>query len=137
LISDRAKYKELIEIMEMKFNQLDELGLITFNRVANWTNFKMDTDLKPEIIFLFANHNPRSSKLSTILNNPAIDAYNRSPNFDLKFYVSSFAGYALHADSMVSLSQFRELLKKKNAERIRIDRESEANHDLKKHQNIF
>jgi len=35
------------------------------------------------------------------------------------------------------LSQFRELLKKKNAERIGIDRESEANHDLKKHQNIF
>jgi len=110
LISDSAKYKEFIEMMEMQFNQLDELGLITFNRAANWTKFKI-TDPRPEIIFLFANHNPRSSKLSTILNSPEIDEYNRSPNFDLKFYVSSFAGYALHAGSMVPLPQFRQLLK--------------------------
>lgn len=89
---------------------LDELGLITFNKVANWTKIKMDSDLKPEIIFLFANHNPRSSKLSTILNSPEIEGYDHSSNFDLKFYVSSFAGYALHADSMVTLSQFCNLL---------------------------
>ena len=116
LISNRAKYEALIEMMEMQFNQLDELGLITFNRVANWTKIKMDADLKPEIIFLFANHNPRSSKLSAILNRPEIEEYDHSSNFDLKFYVSSFAGYSLHADSMVSLSQFRELLKSKGAE---------------------
>ena len=116
LISNRVKYEALIEMMEMQFNQLDELGLITFNRVANWTKIKMDSDLKPEIIFLFANHNPRSSKLSTILNNPEIEEYDHSSNFDLKFYVSSFSGYALHADSAVTLSQFRELLKSKSAE---------------------
>jgi len=116
LISNRAKYEALIEMMEMQFNQLDELGLIAFNKVANWTKIKLDSNVKPEIIFLFANHNPRSSMLSTILNNPEIEEYNNSPNFDLKFFVSSFAGYALHADSMVTLSQFRELLKSKSAE---------------------
>jgi hypothetical protein len=116
LISNRAKYEALIEMMEMQFNQLDKLGLITFNRVANWTKIKLDADPKPEIIFLFANHNPRSSKLSAILNSPEIEEYEHSSNFDLKFYVSSFAGYALHADTMVSLSQFRELLKNKSAE---------------------
>jgi hypothetical protein len=111
LISNRAKYEALIEMMEMQFNQLDELGLITFNRVANWTKIKLDFDVEPEIIFLFANHNPRSSMLSTILNNPEIEEYDHLPNFDIKFYVSSFAGYVLHAKSMVTLSQFRELLR--------------------------
>jgi len=110
LISNRAKYVALIEMMEMQFNQLDELGLMTFNRVANWIKIELDVNEKPEIIFVLANHNPRSSKLKTILNNPGIDAYDHSPNFDLRFYVASFAGYALHADCMVTLSQFRKLL---------------------------
>ncbi len=110
LISNRAKYVALIEMMEMQFNQLDELGLMTFNRVANWIKIELDVNEKPEIIFVLANHNPRSSKLKTILNDPGIDAYDHSPNFDLRFYVASFAGYALHADCMVTLSQFRKLL---------------------------
>ena len=100
----------------MQFNQLDELGLMDFNRVANWTKIKLDANEKPEVIFVLANHNPRSSKLSTILNDPEIDTYDHSLNFNLKFYVASFAGYALHADCMVTLAQFRELLKNKNAE---------------------
>jgi len=102
--------------MEMQFNQLDELGLLRFNRVANWTKIQLDANEKPEVIFILANHNPRSSKLNTILSDPKIDKYNQSPNFDLKFYVASFAGYALHADCMLTLSQFRGLLKNKNTE---------------------
>ena len=116
LISDSYKYKALLETMEMQFNQLDELGLMDFNRVANWTKIKLDANEKPEVIFVLANHSPRSSKLSTILNDPEIDTYDHSLNFNLKFYVASFAGYALHADCMVTLAQFRELLKNKNAE---------------------
>jgi len=118
LISTGDKYKALLKTMEMQFNQLDELGLMTFNRVANWTKIELDVNEKTEIIFVLANHNPRSSKLKTILNDPGIDAYDHSPNFDLRFYVASFAGYALHADCMVTLSQFRELLRKKNAEQL-------------------
>ena len=116
LVSNSDKYEALLETMEMQFNQLDELGLMTFNRVANWTKIKLDVDEKPEVIFVFANHNPRSSKLHTILIDRKIEEYDQSPNFDLRFYVSSFAGYALHADCMVTLAQFREFLKNKNAE---------------------
>ena len=112
LISDKGKYNALVETMEMQFNQLDDLGLLDFNKIANWTRIELDFNAKPEIIFLFANHNPRSSRLGAIMNDPEIEAYSHSPNFDLKFYVSSFAGYALHADCMVTLSQFRELLKR-------------------------
>jgi len=116
VISNADKYRALVETMEMQFNLLDELGLMNFNRVANWTNIKLDTNEKPEVIFVLANHNPRSSKLNTILNDPEIDAYDHSPNFNLRFYVASFAGYALHADCMLTFSQFRGLLKNKNAE---------------------
>jgi hypothetical protein len=88
--------------------------LITGN--ADWKKIKLDAGKKPEVIFVLANHNPRSSKLHTILSDPEIEAYDSSPNFDLRFYVASFAGYALHADCMVSLAQFCELLRNKNAE---------------------
>ena len=109
-LSDTDKFKILLETMETQFNQLDKLGLLNFNRIANWTEIKLDDNAKPEVIFILANHNPRSSILSKILNNPEIDEYNHSPNFDLRFYMASFAGYALHTDCMLSLSQFRECL---------------------------
>lgn len=111
LISNSGKYKVLVETIETQFNQLDELGLMLFNRVANWKKIKLDASKKPEVVFVLANHNPRSSKLCTILQDSEIEAYDRSPNFDLRFYVAGFAGYALHADCMVTLSQFCELLK--------------------------
>jgi len=44
-----------------------------------------------------------------------IEAYDRSSNFDLRFYFASFAGYALHADCMVTLDQFHELLRNKSS----------------------
>ena len=114
LISDRGKYKALLATMEMQFNQLDDLGLLRFNRVANWTKIQLDASEKPEVIFILANHNPRSAKLHTILNDPKIEAYDQSPNFDLRFYVASFAGYALHADCMLTLPRFRRLLENRN-----------------------
>ncbi|RLB76083.1 MAG: hypothetical protein DRH06_06685 [Deltaproteobacteria bacterium] len=110
LISNGENYKVLVETMEMQINQLDQLGLLDFNRIADWTHFKLDPSNKPEVIFILANHNPRSSRLNTILGDPQIDAYQRSPNFDLRFYVASFAGYALHTDCMVTLDHFRKLL---------------------------
>lgn len=116
LVSDINQYKSLVGTMEMQFNQLDKLGLLRFNRVDKWTKIKLDNYDKPEVLFVLANHNPRSTKLDTILSDSGIDKYDSSPAFDLKFYVSSFAGYALHADCMLTLSQFRKLLKSKNVE---------------------
>lgn len=111
LISDKNRYSILLSTMEAQFNQLDELKLLNFNRSSKGTKVKMDVNDKPEVIIILANHNPRSSKLSAILNEPTIEQYDQSPNFDLRFYVASFAGYGLHADCMISLAQFRNLLK--------------------------
>lgn len=112
LISDSRRYRGLLSTMEAQFNQLDELGLLSFNRSITGTKVKLNVNDKPEVIFILANHNPRSSKLETILKNPEIDTYGRSTRFDLRFYAASFAGYGLHADCMLTLPQFYKLLKR-------------------------
>ena len=110
LVSNGDKYKALLETMETQFNQLDDLGLLRFNRVAEWKQITLTTQEKPEVIMVLANHNPRSRKLYDILNDPVIDVYDHSPDYDLRFFVTSFAGYGLHSNCMVTLTQFRELV---------------------------
>jgi hypothetical protein len=97
--------------MESQFNQLDELGLLRFKHSSNGTKVKLVANGKPEVIFILANHNPRSTKLSSILDHPEVVRYEQTQRFDLRFFVSSFAGYGLHADCMLTLTQFRKLLK--------------------------
>jgi len=111
LISDDDKYKFLLETMASQFNQLNELGLLNFNQPGNGTKVKFSPDDKPEVIFVLANHNPRSTKLSSILDDPEVVAYENNKRFDLRFFVSTFAGYGLHSDCMLTLTQFRKLCK--------------------------
>jgi hypothetical protein len=112
LVSDRNKYVTLLETMEGQFNQLDELGLLKFNHSRNRTKLKLDSNKNPEVIFILANHNPRSTKLRSILSDPKITAYGeKNQLFDLRFFVSSFSGYGLHSDCMLTLAQFREVLR--------------------------
>ncbi len=110
LISNQNRYASMLQTMELQFNQLDKLGLLKFNRGTSNASVKLDTNDKPEVIFLLANHNPRSTKLSTILDDPEVISYGKDENFDLRFFVSRFAGYGLHTDCMLTLSQFRKLL---------------------------
>lgn len=111
LISDNYRYAAILETMESQFNQLDQLGLLNFKRCSNGTKVKLGADDKPEVIFVLTNHNPRSTKLASILSEPDIIEYGHSTRFDLKFFVANFAGYGFHADCMLDLHQFRELLK--------------------------
>jgi hypothetical protein len=111
LVSDNDKYESLLKTTESQFNQLDELGLLRFKHSKNGMKLKLVAADKPEVIFILANHNPRSTKLVAILDDPEVVAYGESQRFDLKFFVSSFSGYGLHADCMFTLAQFRKLLK--------------------------
>ncbi len=63
------------------------------------------------MIFIIANHNPRSTKLETILRNLEVEKYSTTYKFDLRFYVASFAGYGLHADCIRTLAEFQEMSK--------------------------
>jgi hypothetical protein len=109
-ISNKKQYANLLETMENQFNQLDELGLLNFNKGTSNAKVKLNSENKPEVIFILANHNPRSPKLKKILSRPEITKYEKSEVFDLRFYVASFAGYGLHADCMKTLEEFRKLL---------------------------
>jgi predicted sugar kinase len=90
-----------------------------FNKGKSKAAVALNSSDKPEVIIILANHNPRSKKLNAILSDHQFDAYDKSQHFDLRFYISSFAGYGLHTDCMLTVSQFRELLKSKNAEQAR------------------
>ncbi len=114
---DVNRYHLLLEMMESQFKQLLDLGLVRLNASRNGTKVKLDVSEKPEVIFLLANHNPRSTKLSTILKNLSSTLENKRKNsneqkeiVDLKFFVSSFAGYGLHSECMKTLAQFRHLI---------------------------
>jgi hypothetical protein len=111
LISDQTKYKSLLKTMASQFNQLDELGLINFKHSHKGVKVDLSAENKPEVIFILANHNPRSTKLRSILNDAKVAAYEESPYFDLRFFVPSFAGYGLHFNCMLTLTEFRKLLK--------------------------
>lgn len=110
LVSNQESYARLLETMESQFNQLDELGLLKFNKGKSNAKVKLNANEKPEVIFILANHNPRSPKLKKILSDSEIDKYSQSQLFDLKFYVASFAGYGLHEKCMLTLGEFRKLL---------------------------
>ena len=109
-IADKGKYINLLETMEKQFDQLDKLGLLKFKKVKQWTNIRIDPDVKPEVVVILANHKPRGIVLKEVLSDPRIDQFENSPNFDLRFYVSCYAGYALHADCMKPLNEFRKLI---------------------------
>ncbi|HLN89021.1 MAG TPA: hypothetical protein VK253_03040 [Candidatus Binatia bacterium] len=108
-IEDTPKYNKLLETMVSQFNQLDKLGLLRFNKGT--TNAKIKLDPKdPEVIFVLANHNPRSVGLGNILDDSEIMELEKSAPFDLRFYVATFAGYGLHARSMKKLKEFQKIV---------------------------
>ncbi|MCB2216972.1 MAG: hypothetical protein KQH59_12960 [Desulfobulbaceae bacterium] len=111
-IGNQTCYQNLLETMENQFNQLDQLGLLKFNKGKSNAKIALSVDDKPELIFILANHNPRSKKLQRVLEDPQIDLFDKSKNFDLRFYTASYAGYGLHKESMVTLTQFRQLMNK-------------------------
>jgi hypothetical protein len=113
-IVDEDRYKDLLLSMKSQFNQLDQLGLMKFNKGKSKAKVELSPDEKPEVIFVLANHNPRSRRLKPILSDPEFDAFDQSQHFDLRFYIARFAGYGLHKGCLVTLAQFRELLEKEN-----------------------
>jgi hypothetical protein len=112
LIQNEEGYEIVRSMVVSQFNQLDELGLVNYNKSETFSGMELITD-KPEVIFLLGNHNQRSTILSKELEHIDFDKYDQSKLFDLRFYVASFAGYGLHSDNMLSLKQMRMLLSNK------------------------
>lgn len=103
----RAEWDQMLSGLEDQLNQLEELGLLTFNRSARIDRLLIDRTATPELIFILAGQNPGSTKLGTILNEIG-DVEVEHRGFDLLFFVGSFAGYAMYRESMFGLAQFKD-----------------------------
>jgi hypothetical protein len=100
----------IVQMINEQFNQLDELGLLDFNKSRNGTKVELLSTDRPEVVLLPANHNPRSKILDSILNDPRLVEYGQTAAFDLRFAVVPFAGYGLHADCMLTRDELKHLL---------------------------
>ncbi len=109
-IQDRARYEGLLETMESQFQQLDALELLDYHRSQNGTRVRLDPQPKPELIVILANHNPRSLKLGRVLQEIEAAGYAESQDFDLRFAVTTCAGYGLHANCLLSLAKLQKIL---------------------------
>jgi hypothetical protein len=105
LIRNEAQWGDRLTGLEAQLNQLDELGLLTFNRSARVKRLEIDRDASPELIFLLAGYNPGSNKLMKFLNSiNATEA--ESSGLNLWFFDAAFAGYAMYREAMLNLKEF-------------------------------
>ncbi len=111
LRADKESWDGLRKALEDQINQLDYLGLLNFNRATTVKRLEIDPKATPELVFMLANYNPASTKLSKLLaamEKPAAD----ENGYDLLFFVSSFAGYGMHRACMLELSEFKAMVAK-------------------------
>jgi hypothetical protein len=103
ILDNPEKRNRLNGIIEDQFNTLSQLGLVRFNKSK--AHDKVKVSGKPEVVFLLANHNPRSKTLLNILKNIP-----ESDSFDLRFFSATFAGYGMHDACMLTREQMIEQL---------------------------
>jgi hypothetical protein len=101
ILSDQGTRDQLNLTIAAQFNQLSGLDLVQFNRSTKVDQVSVTGD--PEVVFLLANHNPRSRKLLNTL-----DTVEESPHFKLRVFAASFAGCGMHDSCMMNLTAFRE-----------------------------
>jgi|GEM_PF-208814 len=106
-VEDRERYSAFTDSLQRQFNQKIDLGLIRFNKSEKIDSIKLK-DIKPELVFVFANHNPRSTLLHSELERlkPKIEAM----PIDVKFFQSSLCGYAMHQKNMLTLERVLNIL---------------------------
>ena len=91
--------EKLKKEIQCVFNQKLELGLVDNKKAIVGFNDKL-----PELIFVFANHDPESSILKrelqkVIANSPQL-------SFEIKVAVSNFMGYGLYEQNIYTLQEF-------------------------------
>ncbi|MBZ9864213.1 hypothetical protein LB515_02380 [Mesorhizobium sp. CA15] len=102
-LHDEEKRKNLNNMIENQFRQLDQLGLLRFNRARTFDGVTVSG--KPEVVIILGNTNPNSVILRRL-----IGSIEEPVDFELRFFVARFAGYALHSKCVVGLREFQALL---------------------------
>lgn len=103
VLGNEAEAADIRKTIGEQFWQLHELEMLRFNVSSAVTKVVPSDPL--EVVFILANHNPRSEKLYNILK-----AMEEPKTFALRFFVASFSGYGMHEACMLNLSQFRNLV---------------------------
>ncbi|MBE0508777.1 MAG: hypothetical protein IBX50_18995 [Marinospirillum sp.] len=105
LLGNTALWNKVVDDLEIQINQLDDLGLLTYNRSTRVEKLSINRQEKPELIFLLANYNPRSTEIKAVLED--LSAANNPTTYELLFATSSFMGYGLHSANMLNLEDFK------------------------------
>jgi hypothetical protein len=103
VLEDAGHYEALKREMETVFRQMRDLDLIRFGSGGNRNEVRFKPEEAPELIFLLANHNPRSPKLKEVLRD--IQAAGYATTMPVRFYVAGFAGYGIHVTNLVTLDE--------------------------------
>lgn len=101
ILNDPAKVAPLRESIADQFHQLRELELIKSN-----SEERISLTERPEVVFILANHNPRSTKLLKIIEAVKAESMEKPLSFDLRFFAAAFAGYGMHDACMMTLDEF-------------------------------
>jgi hypothetical protein len=114
---DKSKVKkreaDFKKMIALQFQQLWKLKLIRFDESRAFKEAKGLPKItgKPEVVFLLANNNPRSTALGTAIRSiPDSQIEKAEPHFDLRFFAASFAGYGMHDACMLTRNQVLEQL---------------------------
>lgn len=95
--------EQFIQDIEKMITQQRDLGL--WNIPNNKHEITLSRLSKPQLIFILANYNQKSTALRNELNlfSNINKEYNNELPFELKFATSSFVGYGLYDSGMISL----------------------------------
>jgi hypothetical protein len=94
-----------IDDMEEVFSQLRELGLIRFGKDGNPYKAKFSRS-ECQFILILADYNRNSTKLKSALDGISDD----NLPYKLRFATSSFMGYSLYEDNILTLGDFKKLI---------------------------
>lgn len=111
-LNNTADITALCDDMSEVFKQKCILGLVDGLQEHQY-EVKV-SNVNPEIIFIFANHDPDSAKLKNILNSQAVsqklNQIKAKGIASVKVAVASAMGYGLYVDEMIDLDAFAKIL---------------------------
>jgi len=111
-LSNSESRESLRDMATQQINQLNRLGLISHTK-PHGRNFGVVNN-RLEVVFLFANHNPRSSILLRELSSPDFSALvaKMKDYCDVRFFTPNSAGYGIYKECTVDYDSYVKFLGK-------------------------
>ena len=98
-LTQNNEKEQFIQDIEKMIAQQRDLEL--WNIPHNKHEITLSRSTKPQLIFILANYNQKSTALRNELDK--FSSINSKPPFELKFATSSFVGYGLYGNGMITI----------------------------------